>query len=356
MRLVPGIEKKIKQDLELFAGNVTPGLMVQAFYKGSKVVDLKLGETYPYYDLASLTKVIFTTTMFMHLYGQQPRILEEKVLKYIPWFFHPSLSVRQLLTHTSGLTWWKPFFKSLNMNEPREARWEALKQIIAAEKLEMTPRAVYSDLNFLMLGYLLEAEFEKPLTELWTNVQGEFDIPHTHLHIDNKPVYETKKYAPTEECPWRGVRMQGQVHDENAFALGGVAPHAGLFGPIDELSKWILRLREIYFGNENKKGSFITTDTTQDFLKRAISAEVGDFALGFMMKSGQNSTAGNLMSRNTVGHTGFTGTSVWFDLDNDLIVSVVSNRVFFGRDNVEQAKQMRIAIHDSVFRNIIGGM
>jgi len=293
--------------------------------------------------------------MFIDLYGKKPRILEEKVLKYIPWFFHPSLSVRQLLTHTSGLTWWKPLFKSLNMTEPREARWEALKQIIAAEKLEVTPKAVYSDLNFLMLGYLLETEFGKPLADLWKDVQDEFDLSHTHLHIDNEPVYDVKKYAPTEECPWRGVRLQGQVHDENAFALGGVAPHAGLFGPIDELSKWILRLREIYLGNENKKGTFITTDTTQDFLKRAISADVGDFALGFMMKSGLHSTAGNLMSRNTIGHTGFTGTSVWFDLDNDLIVTVVSNRVYFGRDNVDQARQMRIAIHDSIFKNVVGG-
>lgn len=355
MKIVPSIEKKLKKDLSDHVGSVTPGLMVQAFYKGSKVVDIKLGETYSYYDLASLTKVVFTTTMFMHLYKKQPRILEEKVLKYIPWFFHPSLSVRQLLTHTSGLTWWKPLYKSLNMGEPREARWEYLKQLIAQEKLDIVPKAVYSDLNFLMLGYLLEVEFEKPLSDLWKDVQAEFDLPHTHFHIDNKPFYDTKKYAPTEECQWRGVRLQGQVHDENAFALGGVAPHSGLFGPIDELSKWILRLREIYLGDENKKGSFITTETTQDFMKRAISAEMGDWALGFMMKSGQNSTAGNLMSRNTIGHTGFTGTSVWFDLDNDLIVSVVSNRVYYGRENVEQMRKLRAVIHDEIFRGAVHG-
>ncbi len=349
------VEKKIKKVLEPFVGSVTPGLMVQAFYKGSKVVDLKMGETYPYYDLASLTKVLFTTTLFMNLYGKQPRILEDKVLKYIPWFFHPSLAVRQLLTHTSGLTWWKPLYKSLNMDLHREARWEALKPLIAAEKLELTQKAVYSDFNFLMLGYLLEAEYEKPLSELWKMVQEEFGLTHTNFHIDNKPVFDTKKYAPTEQCPWRGVRLQGQVHDENAFALGGVAPHAGLFGPIEELSQWILKLREIHLGNDNKKSSFITSDTAQTFFQRAISPEVGDFALGFMMKSGQSSTAGNLMSRNTIGHTGFTGTSTWFDLQNDLIVNVVSNRVYFGRDNVEQARQMRIAIHDAIFREVVNG-
>ena len=206
------IEKKIKKELEPFIGVVTPGLMVQAFHKGEKLVDIKLGEVYPYYDLASLTKVMFTTTLFMNLYGKQPRILEDKVLKYLEWFFHPSLSVRQLLTHTSGLTWWKPLYKSLSMEQPREQRWESLKQIIASEKLELSPKAVYSDLNFLMLGYILETQYEKPLSELWKLVQEEFDLTHTNFHIDNIPVYDIKKYAPTEECPWRGLRLQSQVH------------------------------------------------------------------------------------------------------------------------------------------------
>jgi CubicO group peptidase (beta-lactamase class C family) len=347
------IEKKIKKELDQFIGRVTPGLMVQAFYKGEKRVDIKLGEVYPYYDLASLTKVMFTTTLFMNLYGKQSRILEDKVLKYLDWFFHPSLSVRQLLTHTSGLTWWKPLYKSLNMEQPREQRWEALKQIIAQEKLELTPRAVYSDLNFLMLGYILETQYEKPLNELWKAVQEELGLSQTHFHIDNIPVYEIKKYAPTEECPWRKKRLQGQVHDENAYALGGVAPQAGLFGSIDDLSKWILALRELFLGEQNKKGSFITSDTTKDFFQRAIAQDVGDFALGFMIKSSQNSTAGNLFSKNTIGHTGFTGTSTWFDLTNDLIVNVVSNRIYFGRDNVEQTREMRIAIHDLCFKELV---
>ena len=347
------IEKKIKKELELFVGNVTPGLMVQAFYKGSKVVDLKLGDVYPYYDLASLTKVMFTTTLFMNLYEKHSRILEDKVLKYLSWFMSPTLSIRELLTHTSGLTWWKPLYKSMNMDLPRKDRWESLKTIIANEKLELTPRAVYSDLNFMMLGFLLESEYEDELSELWKKVQEEFELEKTHFHIDNVPVFDQKKYAPTEECPWRGRRLQGEVHDENAFSLGGVAPHAGLFGPMEDLSTWILRLRELYFGEENKKGSFVTSDTVKTFFQRAISKDIGDFALGFMIRSEKNSTAGNLFSRNTIGHTGFTGTSTWFDLDNDLIVNVLSNRVYFGRNNVEQAREMRVAIHDACFREIV---
>lgn len=348
------IEKKVKKVLEPFIGKVTPGLVVQAYHKGDKVIDLKLGEVYPYYDFASLTKVMFTTTLFMNLYGKSPRILEDKVLKYLDWFFQPSLSVRQLLTHTSGLTWWKPLYKSLNMDLSREDRWQTLKTLIATERLELAPKAVYSDLNFLMLGYILEIYYEKSLVELWDVVKDEFELKHTHFNVDNQPVYDKKKYAPTEECPWRERRLQGEVHDENAFALGGVAPQAGLFGTIDDLSSWILNLREKFYGSENKKANFITSDTVQTFFQRAIAQDIGDFAIGFMIKSAKNSTAGNLLSKNTIGHTGFTGTSTWFDPTNDLIINVLSNRVYFGRDNVEQTREMRAAIHDTCFSEIIG--
>ncbi len=348
------LEKRVKKELELFVGNVTPGLKIQTFYKGSKLLDLEMGDVYPYYDLASLTKVIFSTTLFMNLYGNLPRILEDKVLKHLNWFMKSSVSVRELLTHTSGLTWWKPLYQSINMDAPREERWNSLKNILANEKIELAPKAVYSDLNFLMLGFLLEENYNKPLNDLWSLIQEEFKLSHTSFHIDNQSPHSINKYAPTEECSWRQRRLQGQVHDENAFALGGVAPHAGLFGTIDDLSLWMLQLRELFVSENNKKGNFITSETVQTFFKRAISPSVGDFALGFMMKSAENSTAGTLMSRNTIGHTGFTGTSVWFDLDNDLIVSVLSNRVFFGRGNTEQTRAMRAAIHDTIFKNVVG--
>jgi CubicO group peptidase (beta-lactamase class C family) len=145
--------------------------------------------------------------------------------------------------------------------------------------------------------------------------------------------------------------MQGEVHDENTWALGGVAPHSGLFGNMEDLSKWILRLREIYLGK--KKSKFISQETAQIFFKRAISQEVGDFALGFMMKSAANSTAGTLLSKETVGHTGFTGTSFWFDTTNDLVVNILSNRVFYGRQKGDDFRKLRSAIHDLVFRELV---
>ncbi len=257
----------------------------------------------------------------MHVYEQEPRILEEKLLKYLPWYVQPFIEIRQLLTHTSGLTWWKPLYKNINLSTSRQQRWEQLKAILAEEKPDTVRKATYSDLNFLFLGYFLESFFQSDLLSLWVKIQEAFYLEHIHFHVDNKPIYEKEKYAPTEECPWRKIRLQGEVHDENTWALGGVAPHAGLFGSIKDLSQW-------------------------------ISKDVGYFALGLMMKSNLNSTAGTLMSSETIGHTGFTGTSFWFDTKNDLIVNILSNRVFYGRDKGEKFRQLRATLHDLIFQEL----
>ncbi len=348
------IEKELQKELSsVITGTenpVTPGLQVQAFYSGKKIVDFEIGETYEYYDLASLTKVIFTSTLFMNLYKENDKILEDKILSYLPWFFHPSLSVRQLLTHTTGLISHKPFYIQMDMSLPREQRWEKLQNILSQEKPENTAKAQYSDLNYMLLGFLLEKEFKTPLHELWLRVQDEFELNKTHLHIDNKPVYDVSKYAPTEHCPWRGRRLQGEVHDENAWSLGGVSTHAGLFGTIDDVATWFLKLRSIYMGTS--KSSFVTEEILKIFWQRAISKANGDWALGFMIPSEKNSTAGSLFSKKSIGHTGFTGTSFWFDPTTDISVVILSNRVFYGRENREAFNQIRMRIHDICYKGL----
>lgn len=338
------LQKALSPLIDKASQPVTPGLQVQAFHAGKKIVDFDIGETYSYYDLASLTKILFTSTLFMNLYKKNGNILEDKILSYLPWFFHPALSVRQLLTHTTGLIAHKPFYIQMDMSLPREQRWEKLQHILSQEKPENTIKAQYSDLNYMLLGFLLENEFKAPLHELWLRVQDEFDLKKTHLHIDNKPVYDLTKYAPTEQCPWRGRRLQGEVHDENAWSLGGVSTHAGLFGTIDDVANWFLKLRNIFMGNE--KSSFVTEDILKTFWQRAISKDNGDWALGFMIPSEKNSTAGTLFSKQSIGHTGFTGTSFWFDPKADIAVTILSNRVYYGRENRDAFNQIRMKIHD----------
>jgi CubicO group peptidase (beta-lactamase class C family) len=127
--------------------------------------------------------------------------------------------------------------------------------------------------------------------------------------------------------------MRGQVHDENTWSLKGVAPHAGLFGTLDDLSKWGLLLRSAMRGKNSKH--FASSPTVKLFTHRAISRTRGDWALGFMLPGKDTPSAGPHFSAQSVGHTGFTGTSIWYDPKRDLLVTIVSNRVHPTRENKE---------------------
>jgi CubicO group peptidase (beta-lactamase class C family) len=348
------VEKELTQKLAgqigLEPGSVTPGLKIQAFKAGKKAIDIEMGEVYDIYDLASLTKVLFTSTAFMSHYEKNGKILENKILSYLPWFFHPSLSVRQLLTHTTGLISHKPFYIQIDTTQPRELRWDKLRNLLSQEKPEYTIKAQYSDLNYMLLAFLLQQELEAPLEKIWDLIVDEMNLKKTYFHIDNKPKFDISKYAPTEFCPWRNMRLQGQVHDENAWALGGVCAHAGLFGTIEDVAQWFLYLRSIFKGHVKK--AFISHETLKTFWQRAISKENGDWALGFMLPSEKNSTAGNKFSKSSIGHTGFTGTSFWYDPAADIAVILLSNRVYFGRENRDAFNQIRVLIHDVCYEKL----
>ena len=134
------------------------------------------------------------------------------------------------------------------------------------------------------------------------------------------------------------------VHDENAWSIGGIAPHAGLFGGISDLESYGFLLRNIYLGRWNK---LISAETLSLFAKRSLPKNCGDWGLGFMLPSLKGSSAGDLMSRKSIGHTGFTGTSFWMDLEKDLFVSLLSNRVHPTRDN-KGFVRLRPMIHNWV--------
>ena len=136
--------------------------------------------------------------------------------------------------------------------------------------------------------------------------------------------------------------MRGEVHDENTWALGGVAPQAGLFGTIGDLSNWGLELRKAVMG---KRNGLCSEKTAKLFTKRRTPVTQGDWGLGFM-KPGKNSSAGKF-SKSSFGHLGFTGTSIWIDPKRDLVVSILSNRVHPTRDNIE-IRKLRPLIHNIV--------
>lgn len=349
-------EKKFLEKLGESWEDATPGVCVQAYSKGRKILDLEVGKTYPYYDLASLTKVLFTTTALMDLYDQKRFRLNDKVSRWVSWFpeDHPA-TIKDLLTHSAGLTWWYPFFKTLapktaKLKSPEEA-WDVfqlqLKKKILSD-LEKNPvtfpveKSVYSDLDYFLLGIILESVSGTTLYTVWANLRDKLGLDEMDFHRDNKPKHAKRLYAPTEKDSWRGRTLQGEVHDENTYALKGVAPHAGLFGPIGDVSGYGLMLRSAMLGRGSNV--FPSNETVAKFTKRSIKRERGDWALGFVMPSKGSSTAGPLFSMSSVGHTGFTGTSLWFDPKRDLLISVLSNRVHPTRDNTAFQK-LRPQIH-----------
>ncbi|KPK19544.1 MAG: hypothetical protein AMK69_24210, partial [Nitrospira bacterium SG8_3] len=154
--------------------------------------------------------------------------------------------------------------------------------------------------------------------------------------------------AATQDCPWRKRVIQGEVDDENAWALGGYSGHAGLFGPAEEVHVIVNLLREHYLG---MRDDYLKPETVRTFFTRQDMVEGSDWCLGWDSRAEENSSAGRYFSRNSVGHTGFTGTSVWMDLDRDIVVVLLTNRVHPAREN-EKIKTFRPVLHDLIMEEL----
>ena len=337
----------------------TPGFSLQAFSAGRKIADVQVGRVYDYYDFASLTKVLFSATSYMFQHDEKAFGVRDPISKWVPWFPEESpWRIYDLLSHAAGLTWWCPFYKKVfeqtdAKSSPEEA-WSVFQGILRRKVLSdikkqgipaKRPRlpAIYSDLDLFTLGIALEAIAGASLYDIWTSTRERVGLRDTDFHRFNKPHFARKLYAPTETDAWRGKTLQGEVHDENAWSLKGVSAHAGLFGTLDDLSKWGLFLRSAMRGGSSKH--FPSAATVKLFTKRAIPRSQGDWALCFMLPGKQNASCGKLFSPQSVGHTGFTGPSIWYDPKRDLLVTIVANRVHPTRENKTFPLVLRPQLH-----------
>ena len=319
------------------------GFCLQVFFRGQKITDLKFGKTYRFYDLASLTKIIFTTTYFMDAVDQKKIILNTRLKKILPWYPRAQVLISQLLNHSVGYQPWLPFYKKISPGLNPEQSFQQLQRLCQKSPVRKRKKALYSDLDFFLLGAVMEQVEKKPLIFIWKKLREKFyGKSQFHFNYKNKRRYPKSSYAPTENCLWRKEIVTGLVHDENAFALGGIAPHAGIFGRIEDLSLFGLLLRDSFLG---EKVSFIKQKTIRQFTKRSLPKNSGHWALGFMCPSTKNSSAGRWMDRNSFGHTGFTGTSLWYDPESDLLVCLVSNRIHPSRKN-RGFVSLRPKLHD----------
>ena len=338
------LEKNLMAKINDHLTDVAPGVLVRSYQNGRLICDIAVGTTYPYYDFASLTKIIFTLQLIQLGYQDKKIILENPVQAHLPWFQNGRVLIRDLLSHTSGLAWWKPFYKTIAEKKSSAEKKAEMKRLIEQEVLSQDQsKSVYSDLDFFVLTFLLEEIYQKSIEDLWGDCHRLFYEGTTlNFHQENKPIYRKELYAPTEECPWRRRLIQGEVHDENAWSLGGLSTHAGLFGSIDDLSWFSLLLRSQLLGIARYQ---VKQKTAQYFAQRTIPVEVGDWAMGYMMPTKGVSSAGQYFSPHSIGHTGFTGTSIWYDPKQDLSVMILSNRVLYGREN-DRFKKLRPQIHD----------
>ena len=298
------------------------------------------------YDLASLTKVIATTTLMMRRVESGALDLDATAAAYLPELEGRPVgdaTLRDLLAHSSGLPCCTELFRELGEGLDRDDARVRYLEHIAATELEAgaRERAIYSDLGVLLVGEILERQSGRPLDVL---VQEEVLGPLTLRDTGYLPDPALRhRIAPTEPDDWRGRLPHGEVHDENTHALGGVAPHAGLFGTARDVATFAQAMLN---GGVHGGRRIVNADTVALFTRRAELVPGSSRALGWDTPS-DPSSAGRYFSARSYGHTGFTGTSLWIDPELELIVVLLTNRVHPTRENIA-IRRLRPAIHDAV--------
>ena len=302
------------------------------------------------YDLASLTKPLATVSSILLLIQEERLNLFQPLatfLKETEGFPLGQISLVHLLSHQSGLPAWRPFYQSFSPTfssdpEFRQQRIQAVLEMILKEPIAQSSPSisVYSDLGFMVLGFVVERVTGQSLEDfcreqIFQPLQAEklvFGAGPDKQNISDK-------IAPTEDDSWRGRLLQGEVHDENAAALGGIAGHAGMFGTAQAVGKIARAWLDSYLG----KPSIFSKELVRQFVRAQPKTSWG---LGWDTPS-QPSSSGQWFSPESFGHLGFTGTSMWIDPIRELEVIFLSNRVHPTRDN-QAIKAFRPKLHDAV--------
>ena len=295
------------------------------------------------WDLASLTKVVGMTSAMMQLVEAGKVDLDAPVQRYLPeWTGRNKerVTVRHLITHQAGLPAFKQYFK-LNLSPDSTLR------LFINEPLDTVPgaRMVYSDIGAILLGKIVERVSGEPLDAYLTrHVFGPLGMHDTQYR---PPAALLPRIAPTENDPWRGRHLRGEVHDENAAALGGVSGHAGLFSTAHDLD----RLARAYLNGGILDGARLASPATIRQFTTVWDSTFSSRALGWDTPSA-NSSAGHFMARPAFGHTGFTGTSLWIAPQHDLYVILLTNRVNPTREH-SRIGPVRVAVADAAMRALL---
>jgi CubicO group peptidase (beta-lactamase class C family) len=294
------------------------------------------------FDLASLTKILFTSCLVFHAVKEKKLKLDEPIIH--------TITPQDLLAHVSGLPAHAKFYHQIE-NDLGPPLWK--KALIQRQKKmqtlvqELLPKAhpgqhyEYSDIGFLALGFFLQKLFDKPLetlaAELFSSIQCRLHFAPI-LQSTESLVLQNLNIAATEDCPWRRCVLQGQVHDQNTWAMGGIAPHAGLFGTAQDVLQW-----SKYFFE-----TLLPDPTFAPFLERPPILKAAHTWGGFSFPSATPPSCSYAFSKASVGHLGFTGTSLWMDVEAKLSVCLLTNRMQAPEGTLENIKILRPLIHEKI--------
>jgi CubicO group peptidase (beta-lactamase class C family) len=319
------------------------------------------------FDLASLTKPIATTTAILQLVHEGALGLDDPVSKVLPTFGErekDGVTLRHLLTHSSGLKPWRAFHELLLDKERKTgerllatpaAREFVIDRVLRSGLVhEPGTAAVYGDLDFIALGAVVEAVGRQPL-DAWCRerITAPLGLEETRfLPVGDEPGLPEplrRRIAATENCPWRERILWGEVHDPNAWAMGGVAGHAGLFGTADDVMKFAQVVLDVWHG----RSELLPADLLRAFTERQNLPEGSDWALGWDTPTPGSSSSGQYFGVRSIGHLGFTGTSLWIDLEREAVVVMLTNRIH------QVAKRSRFdlrpAVHDLILEAFQAG-
>jgi len=318
------------------------------------------------FDLASLSKPLATTTAFMLLVDEGMVALDDPVAKVLPAFAErgkEEVRFRHLLTHSSGLRPWRAFHELLIQRErksgerllgtPEGREWIIDRILRSALVHEPGQAAVYGDLDFIVLGAAVETLTKEPL-DLFCEKRifgplGMKDTRFLPIPVDGARGHSSlspallRRVAATENCPWRDRILWGEVHDPNASAMGGVAGHAGLFSSVDD----VMRFAQVFLDVWHGRSDLLPREQVLRFSERQGMPEDSDWAIGWDTPTAGQSSSGRHFSERSVGNLGFTGTSLWIDLEREAVVVMLTNRVHL------VAKRSRFDLRPTVHDHII---
>ncbi len=320
------------------------------------------------FDLASLTKPIVTTTLILLLASDGALGIDDPVAKFLPEFAERDkehVTLRHLLTHASGLKPWRGFHELLLERERKTGEriigTPAAREFVLERTLrsglvhEPGAAAVYGDLDFITLGAVVEAVTRRPLDEVCAErvfaplgLRDTFFV-RTGDGVPGLPDAVRRRVAATENCPWRGRIVWGEVHDPNASVMGGVAGHAGLFSTADDVMTFAQTIVDVWHG----RSQLLPREMLQAFLTRQQLPAGSDWALGWDTPTRGASASGKFFSEQSVGHLGFTGTSLWIDLANEAIVVMLTNRVHLVAKR--SRFELRPLVHDAILEAFAEG-